>query len=331
MVKVKDIIKALRTGAGRHRQFYAYLAGPENIKVVAYELARLRCEQRGMAAGARDDPSPDIDLPSLVCSSLDWHTPWLPYWIARCGLKPAMHRKLWEFAYIAQALRGSGMLRPGARGIGFGCGKEPLASLFVAEGCEILATDLSPADAAVKGWSGGEQHAASLQSVWMPNICSLAEADSRLTFSFVDMNAIPADLDSAFDFCWSSCALEHLGSIEHGLLFIERSSRCLRAGGIGVHTTEFNAEPGETLDHGPTVLFQQEHFAQLASRLADQGVEMRPILPRAGDPFLDGYIDVPPYPIPAEVGTTLSVLHLRLLIAAHRSTSIGIVVRRRPG
>ena len=329
-MKVKDILDALRAGARRHRQFYAYLAGPENVKTVAYELARLRCEQHGMKAQGGGSLPPDIELPSLVCSSQDWCTPWLPYWAARCGMKPAMHRKLWEFAYIAQALRGSGMLRSGARGLGFGCGKEPLASLFVAEGCEVLATDLDAADATAKGWSGGEQHAASLQNVWMPSLCSRAEADARLTFRAVDMNAIPADLDGAFDFCWSSCALEHLGSIERGLAFIERSSRCLRPGGIGVHTTEFNADPGETIEHGPTVLFQQRHFAELATRLVDKGMAMRPILPRAGDPFLDGYVDVPPYPNPTEVGTTLSVLHLRLLIAAHRSTSIGIIVRTNP-
>jgi SAM-dependent methyltransferase len=161
----------------------------------------------------------------------------------------------------------------------------------------------------------------------MPGLCSRADAAARLTFRAVDMNAIPSDLDNAFDFCWSSCALEHLGSIEQGLAFIERSSRCLRPGGIGVHTTEFNAAQGDTLERGRTVLFQEQHFAQLARRLADQGLEMLPIVPRAGDPFLDGYIDVPPYPAPADVGTTLSVLHLRLLIAAHRSTSIGIVVR----
>ena len=326
-MRVKDIIDAVRAGTRRHRQFYGYLAAPENVKTVAYELARLRCEERGVTADGRDSPFPEIELPSLVCSSVDWATPWLPYWAARCGMKPAMHRKLWEFAYIAQALRGSGVLRPGSRGLGFGCGKEPLASLFVAEGCDILATDLASAEAVAKGWSGGEQHAASLQSVWMPSLCSRAEADARLTFRAVDMNAIPSDLDGAFDFCWSSCALEHLGSIEQGLAFIERSARCLRPGGVGVHTTEFNADPGETIDHGPTVLFQEPHFARLATRLAEQGVEMRPILPRAGDPFLDGYVDVPPYPSPSEVGTTLSVLHLRLLIAAHRSTSIGIVVR----
>ena len=49
-MKFKDIVDALRAGARRHRQFYAYLAGPENVKTVAYELARLRCEQLGMTA-----------------------------------------------------------------------------------------------------------------------------------------------------------------------------------------------------------------------------------------------------------------------------------------
>ena len=109
-----------------------YLAGPENVKTLAYEPL----VARGVVAGHPQAPgssAPDIELPNLVCSSLDWGTPWLPYWDARCGMKPAMHRKLWEFAY-RQGASGQRNAATGARGLGFGCGKEPLASLSSAEG-----------------------------------------------------------------------------------------------------------------------------------------------------------------------------------------------------
>ena len=242
-------------------------------------------------------------------------------------MRPAFHRKLWEFAYIAQVLSEAGLLRPGAKGLGFGCGKEPLASLFVHAGCEVLATDLEASDSRAAAWSDGEQHADSIEQVWMPDLCSSEEASARLRFRAVDMNSVPADLGRSFDFCWSSCALEHLGSIERGLEFVRASARCLRPGGIGVHTTEFNLDAGPTLETGATVLFQARHFEELRRRLASDGVELRPIVLRDGDPFMDGYVDVPPYPDPKTVGSTLSVLHLRLMIGAYRSTSIGISMR----
>jgi len=326
-MRLSAVTGALQALLQQRRQVHAHLRGPNNIKVVAYELARQRCLQEGRPLLADLAEVPADVLPSSICLSQDWDSAWLPYWAARIGMRPAYHRKLWEFAYISQVLSEAGMLREGMRGLSFGCGKEPLASLFVHEGSDVLATDLQSTDARAKGWSDGEQHADSLESIWMPGLCSREEATARLHFRSVDMNAIPEDLHQAFDFCWSSCALEHLGSIDRGLEFVRASARCLRLGGVAVHTTEFNLEPGPTIETGPTVLFQAEHFAELERRLASDGVEMRPIASRQGDPFLDGYVDVPPYPDPTQVGSTLSVLHLRLLIGAYRSTSIGIAMR----
>ena len=72
-----------------------------------------------------------------------------------------------------------------------------------------------------------------------------------------------------------------------------------------------------------------QHFDDLAARLAADGVEMLPFQAPDDDPFLDGYVDVPPYPDPSRVGSTLSMLHLRLLVGAHRTISVGIVMRAR--
>ena len=130
---------------------------------------------RGLADGRAIKPPADV-LSSLVCLSQDWDSGWLPYWAGCLGMKPAYHRKLWEFAYIAQVLSEAGLLRVGTQGLGFGCGKEPLASLFAHAGSDVVATDLEAADSRAKVWSGGEQHANAVKDIWMPDLCSREEA-----------------------------------------------------------------------------------------------------------------------------------------------------------
>lgn len=267
-------------------------------------------------------------LGSKVCTSSDWRSEWLPYWAAQMNLKPALHRKIWELAFIAQVLYERDMLHAGRQGLGFGCGKEPLASLFAARGCSVLATDLAADDSRSRSWTQGDQHAHSIDTVWMPSLCSAADAASNLKFMPVDMNDVPESLMRRFDFCWSACALEHLGSIANGLRFIRQSARTLTPGGVAVHTTEWNLDEERTLDNHPTVLFQQKHFDQLATELAADRVELAPVVRGPEDPFLDSYIDTPPYPDPGLVGGTLNMLHLRLLVASFRTTSVGLVLTR---
>jgi SAM-dependent methyltransferase len=317
---------AFRNGG---RALIGNLWSADNTKVLAYELARQRSTEMGLArAPLAAPPAGGAPLASMVCTSTDWKSEWLPYWASQLGLQPALHRKIWEFAFITQALHGRNMLRNGRSGLGFGCGKEPLASLFAARGCEVLATDLPAGDARSRSWTRGEQHADSLQNIWMPSLCPAATAERNLRFEPVDMNRVPPELHGRFDFCWSACALEHLGSIRNGLRFIRESTRCLRPGGVAVHTTELNLDSGRTLDDHPTVLFHPAHFEQLSEDLASEHVHLEPIVERPGDPFLDAYVDTPPYPNPSSVGSTLSTLHLRLLVASFRTTSVGLVLTR---
>lgn len=63
------------------------------------------------------------------------------------------HRKFWEFCFIYYVLYDNKMLVPGKSGLGFGVGKEPLASLFASDGCRITATDLSIESAMASGWA----------------------------------------------------------------------------------------------------------------------------------------------------------------------------------
>lgn len=231
-----------------------------------------------------------------------------------------LHRKLWEFGYILAVLKTSGVLRPGARGLGFGVGREPLPSLFAKYQVDVLATDAPTELDARKGWTSTGQHSADLDAVHLPKIVDRDTFLRHVAFAAVDMNDIPADLRE-FDFCWSACCFEHLGSLEHGLRFFENSLRCLRPGGIAVHTTEFNLSSNdETFEHPNTSIYRRQDIERLMSRLLEAGHEVWPLNLHPGDGLADEHIDLPPYAIP----------HLKLELARHTCTSIGVVARRRP-
>ena len=119
--------------------------------------------------------------------------------------------------------------------------------------------------------------------------------DQRVEFRHVDMNDVPDDLRD-YDFCWSMCAFEHLGSIEKGMTFVERASDTVRPGGLSVHTTEFNfLNDAETIDNWPTVLFQRRHFEEIARRLEAKGFNVAPLDFDVGSKPLDRFLDLPPH------------------------------------
>jgi glycosyltransferase involved in cell wall biosynthesis len=92
------------------------------------------------------------------------------------------------------------------------------------------------------------------------------------------MNNIPEDLKQGeFDFIWSSCAFEHIGSIEHGLRFVKESLKCLKPGGMAIHTTEFNCSSNEeTLNTDNLVLFRHRDIQRLISELTAKGYRVEP-------------------------------------------------------
>ena len=69
-------------------------------------------------------------LLSCLCTEDQLASPAFRYWIERTGHTLRMHRKLWEFVYVVQALYERGMLAEGKQGLAFAVGQEPLPSLF---------------------------------------------------------------------------------------------------------------------------------------------------------------------------------------------------------
>ena len=141
--------------------------------------------------------------------------------------------------FISQALAEAGLLRDGSRGLGFAVGREPLPSLFASFGVSVLATDAPTDLGTTRLWEQTAQYAANAAVLNERGICSEEQERRLLRFERINMNTIPPNLRD-FDFCWSSCALEHLGSLRAGVNFIRRSLDTLKPGGYAIHTTELN-------------------------------------------------------------------------------------------
>ena len=268
-----------------------------------------------------------VGLTSRLCLQSDIESDWIGFWCREIGSPRVYHRKVWELCYVPQALHEGGVLRPGAAGLGFGCGEEPLPSLFAKYGASVLATDQEPVQAARAGWVQSQEHASSVEKLRIPGICPDPDKLAKITLRYLDMNAIPADLHGKFDFCWSVCALEHLGTIENGLRFIQESMKTLKPGGTAVHTLEYNlADDAETIEKGPTVLYQKKHLRDVADRLTRSGYAVSPLDFAVGEGVLDRFVDVPPWsndavPLMAQRAT------LRLAVDGFPCTSFGIIVR----
>jgi SAM-dependent methyltransferase len=316
--------ESIRSGIVRRR---AELLGLGQLKknqaLLAKRLAQLEQDQQPQARGPDEveDPRFPSHVRSRLCTQAQLREPWFEAWCAAMDEPPLAHRKTWEFAYIAEVLDALGMLEPGRRGLGFGVGREPLVSAFASRGVEVVATDLAPSSREALGWTRSGQHAAGVESLLRPKVCD-PEAFRRLvTWQAVDMRSIPGDL-THFDFCWSACSLEHLGTLKDGLDFIEQSLATLAPGGIAVHTTEFNLSSEEdTIETGPVVVYRERDVRDLKGRLEAAGHQLAEFDLSRGDGLLDKYVDVPPYsdePV------------LRFLHASYILTSIAIVVRARP-
>lgn len=264
-------------------------------------------------------PEPSLTWPvSQMCTEAQFREPAYAYWCEVIREAPRFHRKQWEFCYVLQVLATKGRLAPGMTGLGFGVGGEPLAAVLADRGVTVLATDLAVEAASAQGWVETAQHAHQLQDLNQRAICPPDRFAALVSFREVDMNCLPDDL-GAFDFVWSACALEHLGSIRLGGEFILNSLKLLKPGGIAVHTTEHNLQDGpSTLDDTSTVLFRRQDLQQIIDEAAQLGFRTT-VNWSPGSGELDAYADVAPYSVDR---------HLKLAIGEYVTTSMGLIFEK---
>ena len=324
---LKNLIKkALRIDAVNaqmadleRKLIYRYIRSLENR--VGLLESKLGIPQRNLLDFGDPTPPTFAKVRSQAATQEQMLEPVYSEWCRRLKDVPNFHRKHWEYCFVLQALEQNRALVPSSRGIGFGVGKDPIVAYMVSRGCILTATDLDPNSAQEAGWAKTNQYSSKLVDLNERGICTDSALRAQVTLRNVDMNRIPEDLSrESFDFTWSACAFEHLGSIELGLQFVENSLKCLKPGGIAVHTSELNVSSNdETLTSGGTVLFRKRDFEALAERLRVQGHEID-LNFHLGTQDFDRFYDVPPYS---------EFTHLKLELDRFLTTSYGLVIKKK--
>lgn len=259
---------------------------------------------------------------SQLCTANQMLSKTYKKWCSELNSPPRFARKQWEFVYILQALKKSGMLQHGKHGIGFGCGREPIVGLLAQYGCNVTASDLAEDEAKSQGWVDTMQHVSNIDELYKVSkrYISFSDFQSRVQYESVDMNHIPEKFYNSFDFTWSACSLEHLGSLRHGMDFIKNSLKCLKKGGVAVHTTEFNLSSNdETFESKGCSIYRASDIELLIEELQDEGYYVAPLNLHTGDGRVDNYIDAPPYGFSP---------HLKLQLGEFVATSIGLIIKK---
>lgn len=293
------------------------------MKYLAALSQRLsRALSHSLYSGGVAEAEPAL-LRSCLCTEATLLSPAFQLWVSELkGIPQQLHRKAWEWCFISQALHERGMLKEGKRGLGFAVGQEPLSALYAKYGASVLATDLFVDAAHAKGWVETAQHADGYAAINQRGICDEAILKQRVAFEFADMNDIDPKFHTAFDFVWSSCALEHLGSLKNGEQFILNAMHCLKPGGVAVHTTEFNVSSRvvsqPTLETGDTVLYRRCDIEKIVALLRTAGHAIS-VDWNQGAGIADGHVDLPPYK---------QDIHLKLQIERYTVTSIGLIITK---
>lgn len=257
---------------------------------------------------------------SELCKAQDFSTYWYTHWCNQLGELPRYHRKQWEFVYIMQALWERQCIAEGKKGLVFAVGEEPLPSMFASFGCSIVATDIFPEKGIELGWTNGNQLCFGLESLNTRRLCDEADFAQLVSYRPVDMNAIPDDL-TGFDFNWSSCSFEHLGSLEKGFDFLKNQLKTLKPGGWAVHTTEYNLSSNdETLIDDNTVIYRQRDIEYIVNELRAEGHFVEELDFSIGGLPEDYMVDIFPYE---------QKVHLRLQIDKFVAASIGLIIQKR--
>lgn len=255
-----------------------------------------------------------------LCKAQDFQSSWYKWWCNELNEAPRFHRKQWEFVYNMQALWERGCIMPGKRGLVFAVGTEPAPSIFAKYGCDILATDIFPEQGIEKGWTTDGQLCFGIESLNTRKLCNDTVLNERVQYRPVDMNEIPDDLEG-FDFNWSSCAFEHLGSIDKGLKFLKNQLKTLKPGGWSVHTTEYNISSNdETQDNNDTVIFRHRDIEHIVNELRKEGHFVEETDFSFGGLPEDYQVDVSPH---------RQDVHVKLQVGSFVVTSLGIIIQKK--
>lgn len=271
-----------------------------------------------VSRSSRWGPEPDLADPiSQPCTQAQLDDPVYELWRTRLREETVHNRKVWEWAWICEMVERHAARRgdAGLDMVGFGVGTEPIVGWLVSRGHSVLATDLPAEELDAARWASTNQHASAIGELDPRRIADPAELQRRVRFRPVDMRAVPADL-GRFDAMWSSCAIEHLGSLEAGFDFVRSSLEHCRSGGLALHTTELNVSHEEhTVTEGHTVVYRRRDLERFFGELIDVGHRVEWTFNLGSQP-LDRRVDPPPF----------SDHHLKIPLDGVVTTSFGFAI-----
>ena len=226
-----------------------------------------------------------------------------------------LDRKVWEYIYVLQAITTYVGDLKGKKGLAFGCGFEMMPSYFASKDSRVIVTDLISQK---YNWQASE-----VDQLFFKSIINKNDFKKRVSFKNVNMNSIPSDLKD-FDYCWSCGSLEHIGSHNNGIRFIENAMDTLAPGGIAVHTTEFTLTSDQVSHDSPDLSFYcKQDIEELAKRLIEKGHKIVLNFKR-GDTPADTHVDTPdPKTRNFHYGRTL-LAHMN----NHVITSLGLIIQK---
>ena len=260
-----------------------------------------------------------------VCDGADWFDPELRAVIDGDLQELArFHRKQWEFAMILLALRRAGALRPDAVGLSMGAGKERLLYAVARSVRRVVATDLYDTQTE---WDKARTDD---PDRYIKEDKPFPVDDAKLQGLRMDMRSLDFE-DEAFDFCYSSCAIEHIGGREDFLKHLSEAHRVLKPGGVYALTTELHYGP-ETIEHAHNYYFSPGYLRDLIGECdfaAEPEIDTRIAHHRINYP-LPPNLDRLCFDGPDRLAHRVlgEAAHLQLLLGRHPFTSLSVVLRK---
>jgi SAM-dependent methyltransferase len=140
-------------------------------------------------------------------------------------------RKYWEWDYLVDCAERLNLLRPDARALGMGVGREVLMFYFARHCQEVIATDLYSSDTE---WR--EANTGALDEIYQA--APFDYPRERLKVEVADMRKTNYP-DNSFDFVWSCGSIEHVPTLFDVYQTLAETYRVLKPGGYALITTEY--------------------------------------------------------------------------------------------
>lgn len=195
---------------------------------------------------------------SKICDAADWFDPEIKFIIENELREPArFHRKQWEFATIFLTLQKYGLLNYQKVGLSLGGGNERVLYSIANHIKKLFVTDLYDDKTS---WDCARTDD---PDEFIKTSKPFSVDDTKIQALRMDMRKLDFS-DNAFDFCYSSCAIEHIGDKLDFLQHFNEVNRVLKAGGIYVLTTELQF--GEkTIPDQNNFIFTIDYISDLIS------------------------------------------------------------------